>query len=169
MHDGTIFEPGELLEGIILTESGGDPRAYRYEAHQDRAGRRDAPLDPDTADLDDGFLEDDTSYGLMQVMGTNARRLLGVPPGVRMRFDFMFKPVLNVSLGVQVLKLELAAVEAEVLVGRIPGGRVVERALARYNGGPTGDDLESNGDFRLQAYIDKVAHRTLLVRRDKGR
>ena len=64
---------GEWLEGLILQESGGNPKARRYEPHQDRAGRPDAPSDGDQPGIDDGQLEDDASYGLMQVMGSNVR------------------------------------------------------------------------------------------------
>jgi len=61
------------LEAIALQESSGRPDASRYEPHQDRAGRPDVTSDADTPDVDDGFTEDDRSWGLMQVMGYNLR------------------------------------------------------------------------------------------------
>lgn len=158
------FTPGELLEGLILGESAGNPRARRYEPHQDRATRTDAATDPDVADQDDGELEDDASYGLMQVMGTNARVLCGVPPGTPMRFGFLLLPQINIALGLRILTAERSAVytqhphetEQELLV----------RALARYNGGPTGDAIV-NGDLRLRAYVDRVAEHCEIARADR--
>ena len=159
-YRGHEYTPGELLEGQILAESNGDPRARRYEAHQDRADRKDRAQDPDTADQDDGDLEDDASYGLMQIMGYNARILLGVRPGTPMKFGFLFLAQINISLGLRILAGELAAVyrlhphstEQELLV----------RALARYNGGPTGDSWDNQrNDFRLRAYVDHVAEHCL--------
>jgi hypothetical protein len=153
-----VYTPGELLEGLVLTESSGNTRARRYEAHQDRADRRDAPQDPDTDDRDDGELEDDASYGLMQVMGYNVRRLCGLAPGTAMTFAWLYLPVTNIAFGLRILLGEISAVRAEIQAGKLPGGgrdRLVDRALARYNGGPTGDDLVG-GAFRLQAYVDKV-------------
>lgn len=155
--------PGEYLEALVLVESSGDPRARRYEPHQDRATRRDARLDPDTPDTDDGLLEDDASYGLMQVMGYNLRALLGVPSvvaaagenwPVEVPFQFAYDPVTNLSLGSQLLAAELKAV-----------GGDVERALARYNGGPTGDDVrpEYGNDMRLRAYVDRVVGKARLI------
>lgn len=154
------------MEGLILGESAGNSKARRYEPHQDRSTRTDAWTDPDVADEDDGDLEDDASYGLMQVMGYNARVLCGVAPGVPMRFGWLFLPQANIALGLRILTAERAAVytkhphesEQELLV----------RALARYNGGPTGDsfDLRTN-DIRLRAYVDRVAAHAEVARADR--
>jgi len=178
------FLAGEWLEGLIVTESSGNPKARRYEAHQDRATRRDAPADPDTADVDDGELEDDASYGLCQVMGYNIRALCGgvkltllpTAPGdvevarasptdplafwAPMNFGFAFLPDTNITLGIRVLLAELRAVNGDV-----------EAALARYNGGPTGDDMrpEYGMDMRLRKYVDKVAANTVRVVADRAR
>jgi hypothetical protein len=163
---GVVYTPAELLEAIVLTESSGNARARRYEPHQDRATRRDAPQDPDTADRDDGELEDDASYGLMQVMGYNVRALCGVPPGTPMRFGWLYLPITNIAFGLRILLGELVAVRAEVATGKTTPGRDVDRALARYNGGPTGDDLVG-GAFRLQAYVDKVGRCAALARANR--
>lgn len=160
---------GELLEGLILTESAGNPKARRYEPHQDRPGRRDAASDADTPDVDDGDMEDDCSYGLTQVMGSNVRVLCGVPPGTPMRFGWLFLPLINIAMGLRILLGELQAVRAEVASGKTPPGQDIERALARYNGGPTGDDIVSGGDFRLRSYVDKVARNAMRARADKLR
>jgi hypothetical protein len=166
-YRGVTYRPGTWLEGLVLQESSGNPKARRYEPHQDRAGRRDAPTDADQADHDDGELEDDASYGLCQVMGYNARVLCGVPPGTPMRFGFLFLPLINLSLGLRIVLAELRAVRDEVAAGKTDPGQDVERALCRYNGGPTGDD-DAGGDFRLRAYVDKVALRAAQVRTDRG-
>ena len=64
----------------------------------------------------------------------------------------------NLNLGVRVLLPELAAVNGDV-----------ERALARYNGGPTGDDVraEYGGDMRLRRYVDKIVENAERVVRDR--
>lgn len=154
------FAPGVWLEGLILQESTGNPKARRYEPHQDRAGRHDAAEDADRPDVDDAQLEDDASYGLMQVMGYNARRLCGVPPGTPMDFRFLFLPITGIAFGLRVLSGELAAT----------GGSVV-RALCRYNGGPTGDAKVDDGrgslQFRRQEYVDLVLAKTQLAQHDR--
>jgi hypothetical protein len=141
---------GVWLEGLILTESAGDPRAYRYEAHQDKRP------DGDTPGKADGFHEDDASYGLMQVMGYNARRLVGVHAGVPMDFGWMFLPMVNIALGLRILCAELAATKG-----------YVDRALARYNGGPTGERIGADGTMRRQEYVDKVLVNARRVAEDR--
>ncbi len=143
------FPPGVWLEGLILHESVGDPRAMRYEAHQDRPGRSDSASDGDRPGVDDGVLEDDRSYGLMQVLGSNIRKLCGLAPGTPMRFEWALLPIANVSLGLRMLLGELEATDGDVA-----------RAMARYNGGPSGDDPVDgpNGrEMRRQIYVRSVA------------
>ncbi len=139
IKEGETYAPGEWLEGQILVESGGNPRAVRYEAHQDRGG------DPDTATVDDGFLEDDRSYGLMQVMGYNVRKLCGVPAGVAMNFEWVLLPISNLALGLRMLSAELNTTRLHV-----------PSALARYNGGPFGN-LPGAENLRNILYVEKVA------------
>lgn len=137
--------PGAVwLEGLVLHESGGNPLAVRYEAHQDVEGPY-RQGDPDTANVDDGAYEDDKSYGLMQLMGYNARAICGVPPGTLMNYQFLLRPDANTALGLFLLLGELHA-----------SGGDVARALARYNGGPHGGDFLDNGKLRRQDYVDLV-------------
>lgn len=148
--------PGRVYwEAIVLTESAGKPWARRYERHQDRP----SPKDGDVPGQDDGLVEDDASYGLMQVMGYNIRVLCGrsqhPEDGGRMHFGFALLPLTNLVLGIRVLLAELRAT-----------GGDVPRALARYNGGPTGDRLDENGVMRRQEYVDKVHRNALRVMRD---
>ena len=135
-----LYSPGEWLEGMILVESAGNPKAMRYEKHQDVPAIADA----DTPGHDDDLLEDDRSYGLMQVMGYNVRVLCGVPRGTPMNFGFMLLPVTNISFGIRILWSELQAT-----------GLHVPSALARYNGGPWRNP--PGGPFRNQPYVDKIA------------
>jgi len=137
-----IFSAPIWLEGLILQESAGDPKATRYEPHQDRATRLDSPFDPDLTDHDDGMREDDKSYGLMQIMGYNLRNLTGTPRGTSMDFQWAFDPEINILIGTRLLRLELDAT-----------GQNVQVALARYNGGPSGNQKEP---LRTQPYVDRI-------------
>lgn len=156
-YRGESFFRGEWLEALVLTESGGDPTATRYEPHQDRPGRRDSATDPDTPGHDDGLREDDTSFGLMQVMGYNLRSLVECEPGTRMGFGWALLPIANVAMGLRVLLGELHQTHGDVA-----------RALARYNGGPTGDDRDDRGVMRRQVYVDRVFSSARRVRRDRA-
>ena len=73
-----VYSGAQYLEGQVMQESSGDPRARRYEGHLDRVADGDAP------GIDDAIWEDDASYGLLQVLGSNLRAMVGVPPGTRM-------------------------------------------------------------------------------------
>ena len=171
-YKGEEYSPAELLEGLILAESSGDPRARRYEPHQDRVGRSDAATDPDMPGRDDGGLEDDASYGLTQVMGTNWRRILGLKPGTPINFDaFAFDAAFSISAGIRILKDELFAVF--VRAPHSPLAEQVVRALCRYNGGPTGDAFvevkPAVKDLRRREYVDRVAKSCSLARDDRRR
>jgi len=183
-YRGEHCDPGTFLEGVVLTESSGDRRktAVRYERHQDKPGRADTSFDQDRPGVDDGPVEDDTSYGLCQVMGYNIKLLTGVtvmvadrrwPDPVR-RIDFtpFFDAELNLMLGTRLLCMEIVAVERELLREHRDlaeaAVEIVDRALMRYNGGPSGDDKQDNGTRRLQAYVDKVGRNSLLARASRN-
>lgn len=155
------FSPGVLVEALAMQESSGNPKARRYEPHHDAAGRRDSASDGDVMAQDDGPLEDDASYGLIQILGSNVRRLVGAPPSTPFNFGFLFDPVIGLGFGLLVLREELKAT-----------GGDVARALARYNGGPTGDRMEPgpHGQLQLrrQEYVDGVARWCERVRQDRG-
>ena len=148
------------LEGLILTESGGLARARRYEPHQDRGDRRYG-YDPDTPMQDDGAFEDDASYRLMQVMGYNLRKLFGDPDhGGRevtclLDYSWAYLPMANMAAGMRVLLADLQATGGEI-----------DRALARYNGGPTGERIV-DGKLRRQVYVEKVWSNALRVKADR--
>jgi len=149
------FSPEELLEGMVLQESAGDPRAYRYEAHQDKSGRRDQARDPDMPDRADGTWEDDASYGLMQVMGWNIKLLCGVVDKngvvlpVKLDYSFAYDPVEGLRLGCAWFSKTLTGAKGDPSI-----------ALARYNGGSAGNP-DALGQLRTQGYVDAVARQAL--------
>lgn len=164
-YKGEEYSPAELLEGLVLAESSGDPKARRYEPHQDR------PTDPDVPGRDDGAAEDDASYGLTQVMGSNWRRILGLKPGTPMHFDaFACDVAFSLRAGIRVLKDELHAVYVQR--PHAPEAEQVVRALCRYNGGPTGDAMvevrPGVEDLRRREYVDKVARCAAIIRADRA-
>jgi soluble lytic murein transglycosylase-like protein len=140
----------------VLQESSGNPRARRYEPALDKVA------DGDTLRVDDGAFEDDASWGLLQVLGWNLRAAVGVPRGVRMSFEWALDPALGLIFGVKHLITECL----------IPTGGDVERALARYNGGPNGTSLVPGPQgvglvLRRQDYIDAVKRRIPRVIEDR--
>jgi hypothetical protein len=157
---GEVYRPGEWLEGLVLQECGGRPDSRRYEPHHDRAARPDRASDPDTPDKDDGPAEDDASWGPMQVLGTNVRSIMGAKGSCVFNYSAVFWWPLGIAFGLKVLLGELAQT-----------GRNVDRALARYNGGVTGDRLEPNAQgemmMRRQVYVDGVENHAVRVRQNR--
>lgn len=154
-YQGHKYAPGVWLEGQILQESGGDPRAMRYEGHLDKA----SPGDADAPDDDDGLLEDDRSYGLMQILGANARALAGIAPHVPMNFGWLLLPMANMAFGLRWLLMELRATDGNV-----------SRGLARYNHGPKGEWTDTpDRRMRAQGYVDLVARQAALAQADRER
>lgn len=137
------------LEALIRQESGLRPRARRYE----RRLNKPDPRDGDVPEHDDGPLEDDASYGLMQILGSTARDYIGKPvvPGLwaaSMSFAWLFRPMINVAIGCTHLAVLLNETD-----------RDVARTLARYNMGWRGDHTMPDGSLRNQAYVDAVLNR----------
>jgi transglycosylase-like protein with SLT domain len=148
-YQGQTFAPGVWLEGQIMQESGGDPRAIRYEKHLDLKSFGDG----DNLGEDDGLLEDDASYGLMQILGANARALVGVASATPMNFGWLFLPMTNIACGLRWLLMELRAAEGDPA-----------RALARFNAGPRGEWANrQTGQLTAQGYVDKVARQAMAV------
>ncbi len=155
---GEVYRPGEWLEGLVLQECSGKPNVRRYEPHQDRPGRPEK--DPDTPGQDDGPGEDDASWGPMQVMGYNIRAIMGAASSCVFNYQALYWWPLGMAFGLKVLVGEL-----------VQTSRDVGRALARYNGGPTGDRLEPAGQglmaMRRQVYVDGVEGHTVRVRQSR--
>lgn len=127
--------PAEVwLEAMILQESSGNPHARRYELALDRKPDQDVPL------LDDLLLEDDASYGLMQVLGSTYKEVLGIPQGTTVSFSVLENPIVNIGVG---------CIYLSKLMGQVNNDAV--RALCRYNGGGRGDELVA-GRYRRQEY-----------------
>lgn len=148
---GEAYKPGEWLEGLILQESSGRPDVRRYEPHLDKQP------DGDTPHRDDGFAEDDASWGPMQVLGVNVKRILGASPTCALtRYNALYDWHIGMAFGLAVLRLELVATQNDVT-----------RALCRYNGGPTGDVLMPSGSYRRQVYADGVQQKAAQVRADR--
>lgn len=161
-YRGLFVTPGEWLEGLILTESSGNPAARRYERHQDDPSKWDL----DTPQQDDGLREDDASYGLMQVMGTTYRGLVALDRPARLDYALLFRPLIGLAMGLEVLLQELAAVRR--LHPKAQETEQIVRALARFNGGPSGDVLDpATKDYRRRIYVDRVAVRCGQVRTDR--
>lgn len=128
-----------LLEAVCRQESGGNPKAFRYEA-----GLRDA------------------SYGLMQVLGKTARNIGALPDGER--DASLCEPELGIRAGVMVLAENLNGYSAAAQMGRSHGDFerltevwpiAVQSAVCRYNGGMKGNP-GPDGKFRNQTYLDGV-------------
>lgn len=159
----TVSGP-ELLEGLILAESGGDPMATRYEGHQDQQA------DGDSRDTDDGAREDDRSYGLMQVMGTNLRAMVGVAPGVPMDFSWALRPAANLAFGLRHLCAEIDRAQRELearRTGDLQHGLDVDLALARYNGGGRGNAVSDLPNLRNGGYVERVYEHAEKARADR--
>lgn len=147
------FHPGCFLEGLIYHEGYiWLEKARRYEKHQDIAPDADRP------GVDDGKYEEDASYGPMQVMGSNVRRLHELPLEARMNYALLNDWLLGCGYGMIILQQEL----------RSTGGNV-ERALARYNGGPRGELPGPDGQMRRQVYVDAVFEKCRLVMLDRAK
>jgi hypothetical protein len=154
MLTGQTYPAAIWLEGQVMQESSGDPRARRYE------GLLDLVPDGDTRGVDDAIWEDDASYGLLQVLGSNLRAMVGVPLGTRMSFDFALRPAAGLVFGVRHLVDECL----KPVAGDVP------RALARYNGGLGGSlEVSKNGTLvlRRQDYVDAVAAWTRRVAQEQ--
>lgn len=150
------------LEAQTLQESSGNPKARRYEPALDTIA------DGDVLRTDDGLFEDSASWGLLQILGSNARAQLGIAKGTRMSFEFLTDPVLGLAFGSRHLVRECFSLH--------PGN--VAAALAVFNAGPRGADLipEPGGPvgplvMRNEAYVAAVKRRipaVLAEARDLG-
>lgn len=169
-YRGQAFLPAEWFEGLLWHESAhGNPSARRYEPHQDRPGRKDQAQDGDRPGIDDGPREDDASYGLGQVMGYTFEALVDLQPrNATMNYEVLYHPPIGIAFAGLTLSLELAAVYRE-RPHESEDERVI-RALARYNGGPTGDDIdEASQDIRCRGYVNLVTQAAAIVRADRQR
>lgn len=106
-----------LVAAVVEQESGWRPEATRYEEHY-----RWLVVPAEGCGLEDSAAElrgQRTSWGLLQIMGANARSL-----GLSGPFEALLRPGLGLEYGCRYLAQQL----------RREGGNV-RRALSRYNSG----------------------------------
>ena len=146
--NGVDYQPGEWLEAQVLVESGGNPRARRFEA-----GLAKGP--------DRGSGESWASWGLLQVLGQTFNGLFGANA---VNFGPLQGPLVGLAVGVKVLVDILSQVRRQnPWVG---DSEAVSRALARFNGGSSGDVVK-DGRMLRQDYVDRVGSMAALVRADR--
>jgi hypothetical protein len=142
---GDLFMGGEWLEGLVLHESAGDPRAY----HVDK-------LNPE---LGESF-QLDASYGLMQVEGRTALGQMNALDSWLAKpfpLDFLFFPLTGLAYGLRALATALAVAEG-----------VVAPALAFYNGGGWGMQLDAQKRLNDQVYVELIYAAAVKVHADRG-
>lgn len=134
----------DVILAMIGVESSWNPYARRYE----HAADRKLP-DPDRPGLDDDIAEDDASYGLMQIMGSTARKLCFRAPD----FTNLYDVELNLTFGCKLMSQLLHHSNWNYAV-----------ALARYNGGYAGNP-RPDGSLRNQDYVDRALMEYLKMRK----
>lgn len=144
--------PPSLVEAIVLVESGGDPFAIRHEPSYrwlvnvktrqpfrslTPSERVSAAAPPDFPagtgrSADTEWMQQRTSWGLMQIMGALARELGYTEPFLSSLCD----PVANLRLGCRHLSSLLAWAHGDT-----------HRAIRAFNGGRGGADLPATEDY----------------------
>jgi soluble lytic murein transglycosylase-like protein len=124
-----------LLEGQVLTESDGDPNAFRFEKAFYERYILDKPLTIAKAGAYGPFAA--CSVGLMQIMVEVAYEL-----GFDGRPEQLFTPRVNLAWGARKLRRLLDWADGDIV-----------RALCAYNGGAVGNAVRP---LRNQRYADKV-------------
>jgi hypothetical protein len=152
----------DLVEAVVLVESGGNPYAWNPEPHyrylwnvatrspfrkmtQDERLSEIPPIDFPTlaGDRDQEFWAQQASWGLMQIMGAVAREAGFVGPYLPQLVD----PVLNLQVGTKLLLGHILHFNGDL-----------EKGIAAYNGGRGGYDLPAP-----VRYAQKVLARLRIV------
>lgn len=126
-----------FVAAIVMTESGGDPCATRYEHHYRWLVNPRDYADKNGISQATEEIHQKTSWGLMQVMGGLARDLRFSGPIVEMCIE----PKTGLDLGCKYLKQQLERYGT------------YEKAVAAYNAGSV---RMNNGMYVNQKYVDKV-------------
>jgi len=137
--------PKLFLKGVAMTESSMMERAYRYEPGFWDRYLKDNPL---WKDQDPAVVS--ASYGLMQLMYTTAYEM-----GWRGTQEDLWNPVYNIELGTKLIRRLVDKVVEQKLVEKYIWFSPLEIAMARYNGGRTGNPNEK-GVLRNAKYVTKV-------------
>jgi len=125
----------DLVAAFVLTESSGDPKAYRYEpAFYQRY------IIPLNLPEDEGKGRA-ASYGLMQIMGEVAREL-----GFTGAFDELYDPEIGLNYGVKHLHSFISRY--------VSSDNSLNPAIAAYNAGSPRKNPD--GTFVNQQYVDTV-------------
>lgn len=143
------YRPGVWLEMQCLQESGGNPAARHY----------DAPPDKKFGDAHDaGDFEEWASFGLFQIEGRTFRQMYHFAPQVVINYaDMLGRPLLNLAVALRIHKENLFTYAGSV-----------ERALAAYNGGPSGANDDGTGNLVRQDYVEAVRRHGAAVLADRG-
>lgn len=155
------YTAGEVLEAQVLQESSGNPFAKRYEKALDA---RSVPQG-DTTGVDDENFEDDSSFGLMQVLGKVFRARLGVPRLLRVDYSILYDPMVGLAIGC----MELRDWRHRLAKSRpnLTAQELTCASLACYNMGGAGADPVDGGRIRNEAYVTAVLSRLPAVRRSR--
>lgn len=130
-----------LIKAMAIVESALDVRAYR---HEPMFWERYLKNNDSWKNKDPKIVS--SSYGLMQLMFTTAWQL-----GFRGQAEDLYNPVINVELGAKLIRQLMDRVTSSPNIDLWP----LDIALARYNGGSTGNP-RTDGALRNQSYVDKV-------------
>lgn len=153
--DAHRVEPA-LLAAFVEAESSGDPKATRYEPGTARyVDVGDALRLAVGAGVTEGeeVREQMTSWGLMQIMGFNAR-LLGYRSALQ---DLRWDITAGLELGCAWLKHLQVMFSGEIPVPSPTKPLAFSEALAcAYNHGRPA--RTAGGKWVVQAYVDRVAH-----------
>jgi len=145
-----------LLKAMGKVESNLKPMAFR---HEPAFWTRYLADNPDWKDRDPQ--EVSSSYGIMQLMYTTAHML-----GFRGTGEELYDPVINITLGAKLLRRQLDKIKRDniKLIWHTPE----QIALARYNGGYTGNPSKE-GELRNIKYVALVraAYNSLKIADDK--
>lgn len=143
----------ELLKAVAMVESNLKVNAYRFE---EKFWERYLKDNPEWNKRDPK--EVSASYGIMQIMYTTAAAAGFSGPG-----EELFNPALSIKLGAKILR------ELHKKAKEVKGCKCwpIDVALARYNGGVTGNP-RPDGTLRNQAYVDKVKAAYWKVRATMG-
>jgi soluble lytic murein transglycosylase-like protein len=129
--------PENLIYSVIMTESGGDPYAIRYEHHFNYLLSTDLFAKSNQITESTEAILQKCSLGLMQVMGAVAREL-----GFKQSLLMLTSPNIGVNLGAKKLKTLIQKYNS------------TDDVLAAYNAGSP-RRLEG-GLYVNQAYVNKV-------------
>ena len=134
-----------LLKAIAITESGLDPKAYRFEPLYFERYMKDKP---EWADKDPKVVS--ASYGLLQIM---------FPVAVNLGFvgtaEELCDPMINIMLGAKLMRQLIDRATKQRLTDQFYWLSNLQICLSRFNGG-SWKNPDEMGVLRNQKYVRKV-------------